>query len=307
MPHSRRDAVREARPGVTPRVLVPLDGGRAATGTGPSCLVSIYGPDLGRRHLLERSELLIGRDESCDVCVPIDTISRRHCRISTRAEGVFLCDLGSTNGTWVDDEPLKPRAERPLHSGQRVRVGAAIFTFLQGNDVEALYHEEIHRLAVVDGLTRAYNRRHLLEFLEREMRRSHRHRRPLSVVLFDVDHFKRINDDFGHLTGDAVLRELADRVRARIRSEDCFARHGGEEFAVVLAESDLASARAFAERVRERVAGTPFEADGASIRVTVSVGVATLTADLQEPERFLAAADERLHQAKAAGRDRVAG
>jgi two-component system cell cycle response regulator len=307
MPHSRRDAVHEAQPEVTRPALVPLDGGRAAAGTGPSCLVSIYGPDLGRRHLLERSELLIGRDESCDVCVPIDTISRRHCRISTRAEGVLLCDLGSTNGTWVDDEPLKPRSDRLLRSGQRVRVGAAIFKFLQGNDVEALYHEEIHRLAVEDGLTQACNRRHLIEFLEREMRRSLRHRRPLTLVLFDVDSFKRINDDFGHLTGDAVLRELADRVRARIRSEDCFARCGGEEFAVVLPDTDLAAARTLAQRVRQLVAAAPFEADGASIWVTVSMGVAALTSDLRDPERFLAAADERLYQAKTGGRDRVVG
>lgn len=290
-----------------PRVtLVALEGGRAAL-AGESALVCIYGPPLGRRWALDRAELLIGRDESCDVVVDLDTVSRRHCRIAACAEGLSVRDLGSTNGTWVDDEAVAPYAGRTLRSGDRLRVGGAIFKFLQGDDVESLYREEIFRTIIVDGLTHAYNRRYFVDFLEREMARCRRHARPLSLVFFDLDHFQRVNDDFGHLTGDAVLRELAGLVRAQVRREDCFARWGGEEFAVILSETDLASARVFAERLRRGVAEHAFRAHGEVIPVRLSLGVAAMRRDMREPSRFLEAADARLYEAKHQGRDRVCG
>ena len=286
--------------------LVAIDGGRAAAG-GESCLVEIYGPELGRKIAVDRAELVVGRDPDCGVPLPIDTVSRRHARISTRGGSTFLCDLGSTNGTFLNDQSLTAHEEYPLRSGDLVRAGAAIFKFLCGGNVEALYHEEIYRTMIVDGLTKAYNRRYFTEFLEREMARCQRHDRPLALVLFDLDHFKRVNDDFGHLTGDAVLRELAELVRARVRREDCFARCGGEEFAIVLPESDLEAARIFAERLRRLVADREFRCGGESIAITISAGVAAMSKEMQEPAQFIKDADARLCEAKHDGRDRVSG
>jgi diguanylate cyclase (GGDEF)-like protein len=292
-------------PSDTPKVtLVAIEGGRASGG-GESCLVSIYGPSLGHRCAVDRPELVLGRDEGCGVVVPLETVSRRHCRVVTRGGTAFLADLGSTNGTFLNDEPLAAREERELRSGDRIRVGSAIFKYLRGGDVEALYHEEIYRTMIVDGLTGAYNRRFFLEFLEREMARCLRHERPLALVLFDIDHFKRVNDDFGHLTGDAVLREVASQVGGRVRREDCFARYGGEEFAVALLETDLDAARIFAERLRRLVADHECRVAGEPIPVTVSLGVAAMSAEMQEPAQFLKAADARLYQAKREGRNRV--
>jgi diguanylate cyclase (GGDEF)-like protein len=301
-------AEREATPEQDTPVatLVALDGGRSEAATA-GVLVCIYGPELGRRWTVDGNDLLIGRDESCDVVVGVDTASRRHCRIAARGGGAALRDLGSTNGTWLNDRTLAAHGDHDVRSGDLIRVGSAIFKFLQGGNVEALYYEEIHRAMIVDGLTRAHNRRYLLEFLEREMARCQRHERPLSLVLFDLDHFKRVNDDFGHLTGDAVLRDVAELVRARVRREDCFARFGGEEFAVALPDTELSAARVFAERLRSLVADSELRVGGDVVPVTISLGLAAMEQGMRDPEAFLRAADASLYAAKREGRNRVSG
>ena len=290
----------------TPQITL-TDTNEPPTAGGPACLVSIYGPHLGKRWSLERPESTIGRDAACDLPLPIDTVSRRHCRVDVRSGSVFVTDLGSTNGTAVNDEAIPPNEAFALRSGDKVRVGSAILKFLRGDDVESLYHEEIYRTMVADGLTGAANRRFLTEYLEREMARSRRHGRTLSLVLFDLDHFKQVNDGFGHLTGDAVLRTVAAIAREQVRREDCLARFGGEEFAVVLTETDLMAARLFAERLRGTIEVHEFRAGADRVPVTISSGVASMTAEMREPAEFLAAADARLYEAKAAGRNRTAG
>jgi diguanylate cyclase (GGDEF)-like protein len=274
---------------------------------GAACLVSIYGPSLGRRWSLDRETTVVGRDRAADVSLPIDTVSRRHCKVVVRGSSVFVADLGSTNGTALNDEPAPPNEEFALRSGDRIRVGSAILKFLRGGDVESLYHEEIYRTMIGDGLTGAYNRRYLTEFLERELTRCRRHGRALSLVLFDLDHFKQVNDGFGHLTGDAVLREVAELTRAQVRREDCFARFGGEEFAIVLTETDLDAARLFAERLRGTIEVHDFVASGERVPVTISAGVATAGREMRDADEFLAAADARLYEAKESGRNRTAG
>jgi diguanylate cyclase (GGDEF)-like protein len=274
---------------------------------GPACFVSIYGPNLGHRWSLDRAESIIGRDAGCDVSLPIDTVSRRHCRVRIGGNAVFLTDLGSTNGTALNDDVLAPNEEFALRSGDKIRVGSAILKFLRGDDVESLYHEEVYRTMVADGLTGTANRRFLNEFLEREMARTRRHHRTLSLVLFDLDHFKQVNDGFGHLTGDEVLRTVAAIAREQVRREDCLARFGGEEFAVVLTETDLMAARLFAERLRGTIEHHEFRAGNDRLAVTISSGVASMTPEMREPAEFLAAADTRLYEAKAAGRNRTAG
>jgi len=285
--------------------LVAIDGGRAAA--GESCLVEIYGPRPGHRVALDRAELVIGRDPACDLPVPLDTVSRRHARIASRAGSLLVSDLGSTNGTFLNDQPLGPQQELPLRTGDALRVGSAIFRFLCGADLEALYREEIQRVMTLDGLTRAHTPRYFDDFLEREMARAVRHDRPLALVVFDIDRFQRVNDDFGRLSGDAVLRQLAGLVAGRVRREDCFARRGGDEFAIVLPESDLAAASTFAERLRRLVADREFRAGGgAPIGVSISVGVAALSKEMQEPAQFVKAAEARLAEARREGRNRVA-
>jgi diguanylate cyclase (GGDEF)-like protein len=249
----------------------------------------------------------VGRDATNDVQLPLQDVSRSHCRFALRDGSVSVCDLGSTNGTFLNDRELPPREEFLLRSGDHVHVGGVIFKFLYGGNVEALYHEEVYRTLIVDGLTQVNNRRYLLDFLDREMARCRRHHRPLALVVLDVDHFKAINDAFGHLAGDQVLRELAGLIARSARREECVARWGGEEFALVLPETDLAGALHFAERLRGTVEQREFRADGEAVRVTASIGVASVQPDMQAPEDFLRAADARLYEAKQGGRNRVAG
>lgn len=274
---------------------------------GPACFVSIYGPHLGKRWSLERDEMVIGRDAGSEIALPIDTVSRRHCQLRVHGSAVFLTDLGSTNGTALNDETIPANEEFALRSGDKVRVGSAILKFLRGGDVEGQYHEEIYRTMVQDGLTGASNRRFLTEFLEREMARCRRHHRALSLVLLDLDHFKQVNDGYGHLTGDEVLRTVAAIAREQVRREDCLARFGGEEFAVVLTETELIAARLFAERLRGTIELHEFHAGGDRVPVTISSGVASMTPDMREPAELIAAADTRLYEAKSAGRNRTAG
>jgi two-component system cell cycle response regulator len=276
--------------------------------TAEYCLVQLYGPELGKKYVLERreeEEFSIGRDEKNFIVVDLDNVSRRHAQVVMRGGKFFVEDLKSTNGTYLNDEELKK--EQPLRSGDQVKIGGAIFKFLAGDNVETLFHEEIYQLTISDGLTQVSNKRFFLEFLEREMGRCHRYGRSLSLIMFDLDHFKSINDQSGHLAGDYVLRELAAIIRARVRREECFARYGGEEFAYVLPEIGSENARKFAEKLRKLIEDHRFTFEGKDISVTVSIGVADLTRDMTEPLQFIKIADAALYKAKKGGRNRVVG
>jgi len=270
---------------------------------GEACLVRIYPPDaeLGRKFELAGGAT-IGRDPSNTIAVESDLVSRRHAEIAARAEARIIRDLGSTNGTYVNGAPI---TETELRSGDLVKVGDVIFKFLHGGSIEALYHEEIYRMTIIDGLTEAYNKRYLLEHLEREISRCRRYGRRVALLLFDVDRFKQVNDAHGHLAGDAVLRELAGLVRRRIRREELFARYGGEEFVVVIPEATREAAAQAAESIRRLAAEHRFVFDGTAIPVTISVGVGLFDERVSGPLDLLRAADENLYKAKHAGRNCV--
>jgi diguanylate cyclase (GGDEF)-like protein len=268
-------------------------------------LVEIYGPNLGRTVLLDGPVTTLGRAPECDLVLEVDNVSRRHCTIHAREDGHFVRDGGSTNGTFVNDEDVD--GEHLLRAGDFVRVGSAVFKFLaadESGELEAQYHETIYRLTITDGLTQLYNKRYLVEFLEREMARAVRHHRPLSILLLDVDHFKQVNDKHGHLGGDFVLRELATILRARTRREECLARYGGEELCFVFPEATRDDALRRGDELRSICEDHPFVYDGARIRVTFSAGVAEM-ATRDVPLELLKAADERLYEAKGNGRNRV--
>jgi two-component system, cell cycle response regulator len=271
-----------------------------------ACLVYIYptGPIMGTRYELDENPAFIGRAEDCAVRNTDGSVSRYHAKIVRGEDGEYtVTDLGSTNGTFVNNQRKQGGA---LRDGDYLRIGNCIYRFLAGGNIEAEYHEEIYRLTVLDGLTQVHNRRYLTEFLDREVARSARHGRPLALIMLDIDHFKSINDRFGHLVGDLTLRELCGRVRGVVRQDELFARYGGEEFAIVLPEADLHRARGVAERVREVTEKQPFAFNGVTYPVTVSLGAAVATPGEQLPTpELLARADKNLYKAKATGRNRV--
>jgi len=275
-----------------------------------ACLVHIYptGPWMGMRHTLSEKPLIVGRGEDCDIRVLDTSVSRRHARIEKIGDDFYVLDMQSTNGTYVNDKQSLHGDPIPMRDGDYVRVGNCIFRYLASGNVEADYHEEIYRLTIVDALTQIANSRYFNEFLEREVLRTVRHARPLSLALFDIDRFKAVNDNLGHLGGDFTLRELAACVKKVVRREDLFARYGGEEFALVLIETGLKEATHVAERIRKLVEDHSFRFDDKVFHLTISIGVAECPLDgTATPRELMRRADENLYEAKRAGRNRVAG
>jgi diguanylate cyclase (GGDEF)-like protein len=271
---------------------------------GHDCVVVLYppdGPHYGRRIALAE-QLSIGRDPINDLVLPATCVSRQHCRLECSAGAWRVVELGSKNGTRVAGRDVVDSA--PLSSGTEIKVGDTILKFLAGTDVEAQFLEAVHRLAVEDPLTGLDNRRAFSQALARELQRARRYRRPLSVVVLDVDGFKAVNEDVGHVVADVLLQLLASVLRDRIRSGDILARIGGEELALLLPETDLAAARRVAEDLRARVADHVFETRRGVVPLTISAGVAELGPDT-DAEQFLEAADRRLFEAKRAGRNRI--
>jgi diguanylate cyclase (GGDEF)-like protein len=258
---------------------------------------------MGTRYALADNPVVLGRGNDCDIRINDHSVSRRHARIQPGADGYYAVDLQSTNGTFVNDVPA---SICKLSDGDYLRVGNCIYRFLAGGNVEAEYHEEIYRLTIIDALTEIHNKRYLLEFLDRELSRSERYSRPLAVILFDLDRFKAINDEMGHLGGDFMLRELAACVKTCVRKEELFARYGGEEFIIVLPETNLEGAVAVAERLRVLVEKHTFQYEGKSYPLTVSVRVAATNGDRPlSPSDLIGEADKKLFEAKGQGRNRV--
>jgi diguanylate cyclase (GGDEF)-like protein len=269
-----------------------------------ACLVVIYGPELGKRAPLGQATFEIGRSSRSDLPIDQESISRHHARITFDGQRHVVEDLGSTNGTFVNDTNVKRQA---LKDGDQVKLGRSILKYMAGDNIEANYHEEIYRLMTMDALTQTHNRRYFNEALEREYNRSLRYRRALSLILFDIDHFKKINDTYGHVAGDSVLRQLSLVVKPRLRQQDCLARVGGEEFAVLLPEVDNPGARIAADKVRAIVEAARFLVDNKEFGCTVSVGVTTFDARVTSPQMLYEMADKNLYAAKNGGRNRVVG
>jgi diguanylate cyclase (GGDEF)-like protein len=215
-----------------------------------------------------------------------------------------LEDLGSANGTFVGGRAIKRHV---LTDGELIQLGPnAVFRYtVTDEDQEALY-ERLYATSVTDSLTGANNREHFDTQLEIELSYRRRHDTKLSMVLFDLDHFKSINDTYGHPGGDAVLKAVAAAARTQLRTEDVFARYGGEEFAIILRGIDINGALAMADRLRATVEGMQVGHEGRNIRVTLSGGCAS-AAELEQVTHtaLLSLADRRLYAAKHSGRNRI--
>lgn len=262
------------------------------------CLMVLSGTSTGNTYRLLPGVSVIGRAPDCDIVLNDRGISRRHAELTLTTEGrVRLCDLGSTNGTFVDTEPVNK--ERILEGGERITLGSEVKLKF---DYWAPSEEQLLESAIRDALTGALNRRYFDQRLSEECALSRRHGKPLACAFIDADHFKSVNDRYGHGVGDEVLKELVRRVDELKRQEDTLARYGGEEFVLLLPSTDLEGAHRLMERVRSRVAEAPILAGELAVEVTVSVGVAEFR---ERDEELVEQADKALYKAKEQGRNRV--
>jgi two-component system cell cycle response regulator len=290
--------------GGSTRVTNLADLQKAASTKKRPFLLLLSGTEVGRTFELPLfGESVIGRSSSTDIHLDDDTISRRHACIRCAGDIVRLDDLESANGTWVNGERI---SEQRLHEGDKIRLGdGTLMRYTIQDSVDESFQQVMYDLALRDGLTKTYNREHFAGHLNKEVAFARRHGTPLSLLMLDIDHFKRVNDTYGHLAGDQVLVELAERVQVVIRTEDTLARYGGEEFAVVLRGIELDNATIVGERVRALVANKPFDYKEQSLAITTSVGAASFGDYAHDPESLVRAADEALYAAKGSGRNCV--
>jgi len=267
-------------------------------------LVRVKGAELGRVSRLPPEQFRVGRSQDCELWLGDDGVSRKHARIFQEGTTYLIEDTESANGTFVQGQRV---SRQVLRDGDVIQFGpTAVFRYTVTDESQEALLQQLYDASVTDALTGAHNREHFDTQLRSELSYARRHKVEVSLAFFDVDHFKRVNDTYGHPAGDAVLIALANTIRNMIRNEDVFARYGGEEFALILRGIDSVGAHTVGERLRERVEAMRVPTDGGELRVTVSVGCSSF-AELEEktPEALVSAADKRLYAAKHAGRNRV--
>jgi diguanylate cyclase (GGDEF)-like protein len=266
-------------------------------------LIVLAGESLGQMFRLERPEVVIGRAAGTDVRLQDDGVSRRHARIVLVDGQLGIEDLESANGTLVNGEPVRRAI---LRDGDKIQVGSTtILKFTYSDELEEHFREKMLDAALRDGLTGAFNKGHFNQQLPIEIAYARRHATPLSMLMFDVDHFKKVNDTFGHPAGDYVLATLGEMVQGMTRTEDLFARVGGEEFAILCRGVGANQSLALGERLRSTVETFSFVHQGRRFRVTISVGVAAWFDQPDSGTQLVADADEALYKAKNSGRNRV--
>lgn len=260
------------------------------------------GDEIGGLHTLTREETVIGRTAGADIVIPDPRVSRRHACIRKNGEGSFeVVDLGSRDGTFLDGERVR---QAPLQNGSKVGIGGRILKFSLLDRSDVAYQARIVQMIHVDELTGLLTKRSFYRALETEIIRTERYEHPLAVLMIDLDHFKRINDTFGHLVGSQCLAEVGRLIRESTRVIDVNGRYGGEEFVSFLPETDTSAALVVAERIRETLGARQFHYRDLAYNVRISIGIAIMPAHGRDVETLIQAADVALYRAKESGRNR---
>ena len=267
-------------------------------------LIVLAGSAVGEMFKIERDRTIIGRGGKATIRLIDDGISREHAEVAIEGGEVVLRDLGSTNGTFCNGVKVEARK---LADGDKILVGSTtILKFTYHDNLDEAFQRQMYESSLRDGLTKAFNKKYFTDRLESEFTYALRHGMPLALLLFDIDHFKKVNDTFGHPAGDMVLTELAALMMISLRTEDIFARYGGEEFAVIGRGTDGQQGQIIAERLRRAVQGRSFKYQDKVIPVTISIGVSGLpNPGISDSAALIEAADAALYKSKQDGRNRV--
>ncbi len=266
--------------------------------------VVLAGQDIGRKYDIEKNEIYVGRNETCEIFIDDEDVSRVHAKVTSELDYVLIQDLGSTNGTLVNGVKVQ---RHKLQDGDRIQIGnLTVLKFNFVDEIEDSFNEQLYNAANKDYLTQIYNKKYFLDRLKMEFSYSKRHHTPLSLMMFDLDNFKKINDTFGHLAGDQILKQFAHEINFIKRHEDLFARYGGEEFILLLRGTNQDAAVVIAEKIRKRIEDHSFKIDKKDVSVTTSIGVAAFEQNnMNDYQHLLNSTDQLLYQAKEKGRNQV--
>ena len=270
----------------------------------PAALLVIGGDRGGTLIDLQDGDISVGRNADNTLVLETGGVSRYHFKVGHRDSRWVLQDGGSKNGTFLNNKKID--APVPLSRGDIIKIGTIALKYIPKGDPERANYDKLQAEAIKDGHTGCYNKTYFNKEVEIHVKRAKISKHPLGLILFDLDHFKRLNDDHGHDAGDVVLKEMANLVhREGVRSHDIFARYGGEEFVILLPKTPLSQALRVAERIRVLIEEYPFTYEGKSISVTASVGVAECTEATASGVDLFKKADAAVYRAKEKGRNIV--
>ncbi len=270
----------------------------------PACFLVVGGDLNGTIFDLLDGETIVGRSPECNIPLEFQGISRKHFKVSIQNENCTVTDLGSSNGTFLNNTKIE--SDVSLTKGDMVKLGSIALKYLPKGDTERLTYDKLHQEANTDGLTKCYNKMYFNNKLDLEVKKSKITGTPLSLIIFDLDHFKHLNDNYGHDAGDYVLKEMASLLRDNgIRKGDTFARYGGEEFVVLLPKTNLKQAFEIAERLRKLVESNEFMYEAQRLPVTASIGVADYRQGVETGTDLFKRADSAVYKSKEGGRNQV--
>jgi diguanylate cyclase (GGDEF)-like protein len=275
------------------------------TSSDRATLTLLSGVDAGQSFTLNASSFVIGRDIDVDISIDDSAVSRRHARIERSDDGIYsIEDLDSRNGTFVQARPVR---RATLVEGDRIHLGPHVaLRFSTTDELEDSLRRRLFETSMRDALTGAYNRFAFGERFESEIAHARRSGSPLALSILDVDRFKSVNDEFGHLIGDQVLCAVVSRLLHSVRAEDVVARYGGDEIVVLSRATDRAAATLLAERLRQAVVGREVATARGGAKITVSIGVGELSECAhKDAANLVALVDARMYAAKTSGRNRV--
>ncbi len=272
-----------------------------------ACLIVIAGSQTGRMFKLEgQAASVIGRATDAPIRIEDEGVSRHHAKVQTGFDGrVYVEDMGSTNGTFLNGSRV---GREPLGDGDKLQLGTAtILKFSFQDSVDEDFARRQYEMATRDALTGCNNKKYFFERLGSEFSFAFRHKNPICLVMFDIDHFKKVNDTYGHPAGDVILRAVGQLLLTMTRRSDVVARYGGEEFIALMREVKISDALMVCERIRQAIERQAHVVGNDTLQITISIGLCELTekSGIRTAEEFIKATDNLLYKAKHGGRNRT--
>ena len=262
--------------------------------------------DFGKTYYLTKKTIINGRDKHIDLLIEDQGVRQQHCRVDIKKydemELVIITDIGSTNGTYVNGELIR---QAEINPGDRIEIGETILRFGFSDEIEEDYHARLFSIATTDSLTGFFNKRFIMTELENHSRIAKRNNRVFSIFLLDIDNFKEINDTMGHIAGDEYLKKISDIIRSSLREQDLAGRFGGDEFLIILPETDILGARQVANRIRGAIAKITLLVSIRHLTASISAGIGQFSIHGDTPESLLKKTDDALMNAKRQGKNLV--